>query len=185
MIHILAISGSLRKASSNTALLKAASTLAPKGVEISLYKELESLPLFNPDFTGFEPPSVMDFRDKLLKADGILIASPEYVHGITGVLKNALDWVVASEEFIGKPVGLLNASSRATIAYDSLKEIITTMTARIIPEASVVVPLPNNKIDEAGIIAHPELSRILLEAVLALKSEIERSEKYQNRSTGF
>src|SRR5690348_328025 len=100
MLQILAISGSLRKASSNTALLRAAAALAPVDVKISLCKSLGDLPHFNPDLEGVEPASVLEFRSQLLEADGVLIASPEYMHGITGVMKNALDWIAGSGEFV-------------------------------------------------------------------------------------
>ena len=134
-----------------------------------LYLEVfGSLPHFNPDLEGLEPPSVMDFRSQLRKADGVLIASPEYAHGITGVLKNALDWVVGSGEFIHKPVALLNASPRAIHAQQALKEVLRTMDAYIVPDASQTIPLPHNKIDEAGIIAHQELSHCLRATIMAL-----------------
>src|SRR5438105_3807739 len=105
-MQILGISGSLRRVSSNTALLRAASLLAPQGVEITLYDGLGDLPPFNPDLEGAEPPSVLDFRARIQEADGVLISSPEYAHGVPGVLKNALDWLVGSEkiEIVGKPV---------------------------------------------------------------------------------
>jgi len=139
-MRILAISGSLRLASSNTALLRAAATLAPEGVEITLYGGLGNLPHFNPDLEGTGPPSVMDFRTRLQVSDGVLISSPEYAHGVPGVLKNALDWLVGSGEFVGKPVALLNASPRATYAQASLAETITVMSARIVDEASITMP---------------------------------------------
>ena len=172
MIKLFAISGSIRQFSSNTALLRAAAILAPQNVKISIYGDLGNLPHFNPDLEGFEPPSVIDFRSQLQMADGVLIASPEYAHGITGVMKNALDWVVGSGEFVHKPVALLNASFRAIHAQESLREILKTMDARIVPEASKTIPLPNNKIDETGIIAHPELSSSLRIAVAALVCSI-------------
>ncbi|GAA6620984.1 NADPH-dependent FMN reductase [Scytonema sp. NUACC26] len=139
-IQILAISGSLRSASSNTALLRSAITLAPKGVEIAMYNGLGNLPHFNPDLEGTELPSVKDFRTQLQISDGVLISSPEYAHGIPGVLKNVLDWVVGSGELYRKPVALLNASPRALYAQASLKEILLTMDARIINEASITIP---------------------------------------------
>ncbi len=83
-------------------------------------------------------------------------------------MKNALDWVVGSGEFVHKPVALLNASFRAIHAQDSLREILKTMDAAIVPEASKIIPLPNNKINEAGIIANPELSSLLHFAIVAL-----------------
>lgn len=173
VIRILAISGSLRTASSNTALLRAATTLAPEGVEITVYGGLGDLPHFNPDLEGAEPPSIMDFRAQLQMSDGVLISSPEYAHGVPGVLKNALDWVVGSGELVAKPVALLNASPRATHAQASLTETIATMDARIVASASLTVQLPSNKIDEIGIVSHPEISRVLHAAIVAFARAIE------------
>ena len=109
-MRILAISGSLRRISSNTTLLRAIDALAPPGVEVTLYDGLADLPAFNPDFEGAEPSSVLAFRGQLKSADGVFISSPEYAHGVPGSLKNALDWIVGSGELVDKPVAILNAS---------------------------------------------------------------------------
>jgi NAD(P)H-dependent FMN reductase len=176
-VRILAISGSLRAASSNTALLRAAVSLAPEGVEVVLYEGLASLPHFNPDLddldAGTAPPTVMDFRSQLDASDGVLISSPEYAHGVPGALKNAIDWVVSSGQIYEKPVALLNASMGATHAYVSLAEMLTTADANIIEEASVRVGLPTNRIDEAGILADTKLSGALRAAVAAFARAIE------------
>lgn len=164
---ILAISGSLRTASSNTAVLRAASKLAPEGVVITVYDGLGNLPLFNPDLEGAEPPSVTGFRACLRASDGVLIASPEYAHGVTGVIKNALDWVVGGEEFVNKPVALLNASPRATHAQAALTETITVMSAHIVAEASITVSLLGKNLDAAGIVSHSEISGALRAAIVA------------------
>jgi len=167
-MRILAISGSLRAGSSNTTLLHAAAALAPPTIEVSVYNGLAALPHFNPDLDVEPvPPSVVDFRFQLRAVDGVLISSPEYAHGVPGVLKNALDWVVASGELYGKPVALLNASPRSFHAQASLKETLTVMTASLIPEASITVSLRSNKADEAGIISDPEISQALRSAVVA------------------
>ena len=102
-MQILAISGSLRAASSNTAVLRAATALAPPDVQIVLYSGIGELPHFNPDLEGRELSPVLDFRARIQAADGVLIACPEYAHGVPGAMKNALDWVVGSSEFLGKP----------------------------------------------------------------------------------
>jgi len=164
--HLLAISGSLRKASYNSALLRAAILLAPEDVEISLYPDIGMLPLFNPDLEESEPVSVLDFRARINSADGLLIASPEYAHGVSGVIKNALDWVVSGEEFVDKPVALFNTSPRATHAYAALKETIIIMSGRIVDEASITLPLLGSNLDEAGIVAHPEISHALYAALV-------------------
>lgn len=176
--RILAISGSLRKASSNTALLRAAAILAPNDVNLVFYDNLGKLPLFNPDEEQL-PESVQDFRDQIGQSDGLMIASPEYAHGVTGAIKNALDWAVGGPEMVDKPIALINASGRATHAYASLAEILSTMAAKIIPAASMVIPLPHNKITTDFILENKRLSDLLLLSIQELVRAIliDRSEK--------
>lgn len=156
-IRILAISGSLRKISSNTSLLNAAIALSPKNVEMRFYHGLDDLPHFNPDIEEI-PLSVKDLRLQIKWADGLIISSPEYAHGIPGVLKNALDWLVSGEEFVGKAIALFNASPRAIHAQAQLTEIVTTMAGRVVPKASIAVSLLGKNLDATGIIAHPNIS---------------------------
>jgi NAD(P)H-dependent FMN reductase len=172
-MRILAISGSLRAVSSNTALLRAAAALAPAGVEVDVYGGLGDLPLFNPDLEDDEPLAVTDLRARVRWADGLLIASPEYAHGVPGAMKNALDWLVGGEEFIYKPVALLNASPRATHAQASLRETITTMSGRLVAAASIDVPLLGKGFDAAAIVAHPEIAGALRAALVAFARAIE------------
>lgn len=171
-IRLVAISGSLRAESSNKALLQAVKNLAPEGIEITLYSSVGDLPHYNPDLERALPAVVSDFRTLVGSADGLLISSPEYAHGVPGALKNALDWLVGGDEFISKPVALLNASPRATHAQASLSETITTMSGRIIKEASVAVPLLARKFDAAAIAADPEMSVTLRKALSAFASAI-------------
>jgi chromate reductase len=166
-MRILAISGSLRAVSTNTSLLRAAATLAPEGMEILLYGGLGDLPHFNPDLEDTEPPPVIDLRRQVREADGLLISSPEYAHGVPGVLKNALDWLVGGSEIVGKPIALWNASPRATHAQESLSETLRTMSTRIVPEASIALPLLARGLDAAGIAADPELADPLRAALAA------------------
>ena len=175
MIRILAISGSLRRSSSNTTLLRTAANLAPKGVEISLYDGLADLPHFNPDLEGVESSSVLAFRAQLKGCDGVFISSPEYAHGVPGTLKNALDWIVGSGELVNKPVAMLNASPMATYAQASLTETITVMSARVITEASLTIPIQGKHLDEIGIAADPQLSHLVLKAIQELIAAIESS----------
>jgi len=141
--------------------------LAPETFEVSVvYDGLATLPHFNPDLDNDAAPrSVVAFRSQLQASDRVLISSPEYAHGVPGVLKNALDWAVASGELHGKPVALLNASPRSVHAQASLKETLAVMTASLIPEASITVSLRSNKVDEASIISDPEISRALCSAL--------------------
>ena len=113
MTKILALSGSLRAASINSALLRAAARLAPPEVSITVFLRLGDLPLFNPDYETNPPSIVTNFRSEVAEADVLIIASPEYAHGVTGTIKNALDWLVSLESFANKPVAVINTSPRA------------------------------------------------------------------------
>jgi chromate reductase len=173
MIHILAISGSLRAKSSNSTLVRAVAQLAPGNMSINIYTGLGELPHFNPDLEGSEPPSVIEFRRELQMCNGVLISTPEYAHGVPGVLKNALDWVVGTGELVDKPVALLNASPRSTYAQASLRETITVMSAFLVEEASVTVSLLGRNMDEIAIIADQEISNIVRSGLSAFAKAIE------------
>ena len=167
--RVLAISGSLRTASSNSALVQALTTLAAEMAQVSVYVGLGDLPPFNPDHDGDDAPlPVLEFRAALLACDAVVISSPEYAHGVPGVLKNALDWIVGSGELIDKPVALINGSLQATHAHASLKETLTVMSARVVPQASITVSLAGGRRDAGGIIADSELSAALQSAMAAL-----------------
>lgn len=174
-MKLLAISGSLRRVSSNTALLRAAAILAPDGVEVVLYGGLGDLPHFNPDLEENEPPAVTAFRALIREADGLILSSPEYAHGVPGVLKNALDWLVGGSEFVEKPVVLFNATPPATYAQASLSETITIMSGRLVREAYVEVPLRGKSLDEKAIAAHPEISAAVRAGLAAFARAIRGS----------
>jgi NAD(P)H-dependent FMN reductase/catechol 2,3-dioxygenase-like lactoylglutathione lyase family enzyme len=167
-VRVLAISGSLRAASSNTALVHAAARVAPAGVDVSIYRGLGDMPAFNPDVEDRPLPAVRRFRAALRACDAVLISSPEYAHGVSGAMKNALDWVVGSGELIDKPVALVNASSRATRAHASLKDTLTTMSARVVDDASIVIPLDGGGRDADAIAGDAWLSALLRDALAAL-----------------
>ncbi|MCC6390284.1 MAG: NAD(P)H-dependent oxidoreductase [Bryobacterales bacterium] len=170
-VNLLAITGSLRANSSNMRLLKALSLLLPADWELRFYEGLGDLPHFNPDLDVEPvPPEVAAFREQLRWADAVVISSPEYAHGVPGSLKNALDWVVGSGELVEKPVALLNASPRSTYAQASLAETLRTMSAVVLDEASVAVPLPGSKPGVGEIAANAEFSALLRSALQALEA---------------
>ena len=173
-MRILTVSGSLRAQSSNTELLRAAALLAPASVTVTLYDGLASLPHFNPDldFDGAVlPPAVQQLRAALAAADALLISSPEYARGVPGSLKNALDWLVSGFEMPNKPTGLLSASSRSLHAHAALAETLRTMSAALVPGATVVVPLDGRRLDAAAIAADPSLAGVIRKALAALIAE--------------
>jgi chromate reductase len=172
-VKLLALSGSLRAASTNTATLEALSALAPPGVEIPLYRDLGALPLFNPDDDEqAPPPAVAALRALVGSAAGLIIAAPEYAHGVPGALKNALDWLVASDAFPGKPVAMINTAPRSFHAQSALRETLATMSARLIPEAFVALPLTGKMVDAAEIAANPRFAAALRAALDAFVEAI-------------
>lgn len=164
-IRILAISGSLRRGSSNTALLAAAARLAPEAVDVAIYGELAGLPPFNPDLDDHAPDTVVRFRTQLRACEAVVISSPEYAHGVPGALKNALDWVVASGELIDKPVALINASARAVRAWTSLRDTLRAMSARVISAASITIPLSGDASDTRSIVEDTRVAGALRMAI--------------------
>jgi NAD(P)H-dependent FMN reductase len=175
-MRILAVSGSLRARSSNTAALVATSRLAPEDVAVLIYDGLAQLPHFNPDLDreGQEPPSaVAALRSLVETADAVLFSTPEYAHGLPGSLKNALDWLVSSPAFYGKPVAIVDTSAAYSVhAVASLVEVLATMGTRLVREACVDLPLRGRSLDADAIVAAPELATALRAALEALARAI-------------
>jgi len=156
-MKVLALCGSLRVQSINAALLRTAARVAPAGIAIQASPPLGALPLFNPDLEQDVPARVAGFRADVAAADALLIASPEYAHGVSGTIKNALDWLVSFEPFVGKPVAVLNASPRAHHADAALRETLKTMSAVIVEAASISLPLLGAHISEADMAEQPAI----------------------------
>ena len=178
-LNVLALCGSLRKDSTNAALLRAAARLARPGADIEIADWLGRLPLFNPDLEDVVaehelPRTVVALRMAVAASDALLIASPEYAHGVSGTIKNTLDWLVSFPPFIHKPVAVINASPRAHHADDALRETLRTMSAGLVGERSSSVALLGAHMDEAAMAASPEVAAVVAEALAALRAEVER-----------
>lgn len=171
-MKLLGVSGSLRVASANTALLNAAAALAPEGVFVELFSGLGDLPHFNPDHEEDQTPAVTHWRHSLQSADGVLFSTPEYAHGLPGSLKNALDWVVGSGEMSGKPFTLLHASPMSHHAPAQLIEIVRTMDARFVEAAYLTLPLRGKALDAKGIVADSTFADPLRQAMQAFAEKI-------------
>lgn len=168
----LAISGSLRTASINSAFCRAAAKLAALPLQVVVFTEIGHLPLFNPDLEADPPDSVVAFRNAIGRANALIIASPEYAHGISGVLKNGLDWLVSYEGFVDKPIALVNASPRARHAFDALHEVLRTMSANILSQASVTLPLLGSCVTEEAMLASREVSESIARSLAALTAAL-------------
>lgn len=173
MVRLLAVSGSLRQASSNSILLRAAERLCPADVVVMHYDGIDGLPHFNPDLLENPPEAVAQLCSIIGQADGLLLSCPEYARGIPGSFKNMLDWLVSSEEFPGKPVALFNASPRASHAQAALRLVLDTMSARIIEHASITVNLLSSRLSAESIATDPMTGPLIFNALAAFKRQIE------------
>ena len=169
-MHILAISGSLRASSTNTALVRATAALAPKTMEFTIYDGLADLPHFSPDLDGDNAPaSVGQLRGLLQAADGVLICTPEYAFGVPGALKNALDWTVSSGDLYEKPVAAISASPTymgGDKAHASLLLTLSALGAKVPEGAKLIIPMVRLKLNANGEVSDPE-------TVQALKSVLD------------
>ena len=156
-LHIIGIAGSLRDGSYNRSLLRAAQRLAPEGMTIEIFP-LDDIPLYNGDLENDadRPAEVERFKHSLAEADGLLIATPEYNHGIPGVLKNAIDWAsrpAFQSPLAGKPVGMMGAAPSiigTARAQQHLKTVMLSMLAEVMPHRGVLVGKAKEKFDEKG-----------------------------------
>ena len=172
-INILAISGSLRPNSSNNAIINYIAGIAPRHVNISTYNGLATLPHFNPELDTDSPPlQVVQLRQQLKQADGVLICTPEYAFGVPGSLKNALDLTVSSGEFVDKPVALITASSQGANAHASLRLTLGAISAKIHADAALLVSFVRSKVNTDGYITDAELPAMLQQVLGALLGTI-------------
>ena len=176
-MKILAISGSLREASNNTALLRTLAEEAPEGVEIEVWNGLREIPPYDGDH-DLEPgpPAVEEFRALVRDADAVIFATPEYNSSIPGALKNALDWAsrpLATNAFRNKPVAVIGSSAGAfgaVWAAAELRKVLAAMGARV-TEVELAVGHAGEKFDENGELIDGDVRQGLHDALRTLLAD--------------
>jgi NAD(P)H-dependent FMN reductase len=162
MKNIFAVSGSLREGSSNHNILRILGKMTPAGINYSIYDGLRDIPAFDPGTDDDNPPApVAHLREKLSQADGIIICTPEYAFGVPGALKNALDWMVSSGSFSGKPTSLVTASTGGEIAHEAMIKVLGAIDAKLSCETNLLVQFVRSKMDADGNITDPETAQKL------------------------
>jgi chromate reductase len=181
-VKVLAISGSLRRDSMNTALLRAAAELAAPQMDVEIYQRLALVPPYNADLDGEAPPAeAAALRNAIFAADGLLIATPEYNASVPGQLKNAIDW--ASRPFRdsalwGKNVAVIGASSGGSgtiFAQQDLRRILGRAGARVVP-AQLAVPHAGARLGEAGRLEDAMLRTRLQQVMVELAEAVATGE---------
>jgi chromate reductase len=174
-VRVLGISGSLRRDSHNTALLRAAAELMPPGAELELYDGLKAVPPYDEDddIAGAQPPAVQELKDAIAQADALLFSTPEYNGSIPGVLKNAVDWASrpkATTVLARKPVAVIGASTGmfgAVWAQAELRKVLQTAGAEVV-DRELPVMQAHAQFDEYGNLVADDLRDQLAEHVTAL-----------------
>jgi chromate reductase, NAD(P)H dehydrogenase (quinone) len=168
-MKLLLISGSLRSGSYNTAIINflAKQCTDGKKIESTIYKELHLIPPFNPDLDVHDlkqdssPKKVKELRAAVKNSDAVIIATPEYAFEIPGALKNALDWLISSGEFIDKPTMVISSSTSAAggeSAYAVLIKLLKILSAKVVEDKPINIDRVNKKIDENGSIMDNDLA---------------------------
>ena len=184
-MKILGISGSLRRGSHNSALLRAAAELLPDGVELEIWEGLKAVPPYDQDDDSAEAPAaVAELRSAVAGADAVLIATPEYNASIPGQLKNALDWVsrpVATNPLRNKPAAAVGASTGAfgaVWAQAELRKVLATIGARVLPNEVAVrhadTCFEDGRLVDEGVRA--QLAEVVADLVEAARARAEADE---------
>lgn len=181
-MKILAISGSLRAASHNTALLRAAAALAPDGVEVELFEGVERIPPYNEDHDTDTPPDeVVRLRSEIAAADAVLFSTPEYNGTLPGQMKHLVDWASrpygTDASLFGKPVAVIGASVTdygAVWAQDHLRKALGIAGARVL-ENELPIPKAADRINADGHLHHDETRAQLTVLVAALTDHHQRT----------
>jgi len=181
-MRVLGISGSLRRDSHNTELLRAAGALLPPGTELELWEDLKAVPPYDADDDDgpdWRAPSLRSLAAAVADADMVLFATPEYNHSIPGALKNALDWLsrpLAESPLRGKPVAVVGASTGifgAVWAQAELRKVLSAIGARVV-DRELPIGMAAEAFTAGGRLADPDLELVLADLLAELQGEVER-----------
>jgi NAD(P)H-dependent FMN reductase len=163
MKKIFVINGSASTNSSNLMLIDNFINLTKEDLDFTIFNELKSLPHFDPELSLDNPPQlIIDFRNNIQNADGILICTPEYVFSIPSGLKNAIEWCIATTVFSGKPCGLITASASGLRGHKELQLVMKTAMAKFTPHTTLLIQGIKGKVDKAGQLSDPNTAKQLL-----------------------
>lgn len=169
--NIFILIGSASKNSVNEKLVDIFINLTKDFFNFSVFKDLKILPHFDPDLSTNNPPtSIIEFRNNIEKADGILICSPEYVFSIPSGLKNAIEWCVSTTVFSEKPTGLITASASGQKAHEELQLIMRTMMSKFTNETTLLIQGAKGKINEQGQLSDGKTKEEFLKFIEAFKT---------------
>jgi NAD(P)H-dependent FMN reductase len=172
--NIFVINGSASKNSSNQKLIEYFAVLTKDSFNLTIFNDLKKLPHFDPELSIANTPKiVLNFRDNIKKADGILICTPEYIFSIPSGLKNAIEWCVSTTVFSEKPTGLITASASGQKGHEELQHIMKTVMTKFTDETILLIQGIKGKINEQGEITDSKTLQDLKNFIVAYKTQIE------------
>jgi chromate reductase, NAD(P)H dehydrogenase (quinone) len=174
--HIFVMIGSASQYSANQKLVDVFATLTENDFNLTIYSELKSLPHFDPELSLHNPPQqIIEFREAVAQADGLLICTPEYVFSIPSGLKNAIEWCVATTVFYEKPIGLITASADGQKGHEELQLIMQTVMTQFTPETTLLIRGIKGKINDKGQITDSKTMEDLIRFAEAYKGLVKTS----------
>ncbi len=189
--NVLGISGSLRRGSFNTSLLKAAQDLCPEGMAITFFTRLAEIPPYNEDLReqGF-PEAVEELRDRIREADALLLVTPEYNYSVPGVLKNAIDWASRPPEqpFEGKPIAIMGASPGAlgtARAQYHLRQCFVFLNGFVMNRPEIMVGKASEKFNADGELHDPQTRELLVSFLEGLRAHAKKFAAHVSGEAGL
>lgn len=181
-MKIFAISGSTKLSSTSHHILNHIKSKYRSTLELEVFDGIEKMPHFNPSITDDElPEEVIEFRNKIAAADGVIISTPEYVFSIPGSLKNAIEWCVSTTVFSHKPVAMIIAAASGEKAYESLSLIMTTIEAILPDESKLLIQGAKGKLNINGEITDSatieQIETVIQSLIATIKDEDKRPTK--------
>jgi NAD(P)H-dependent FMN reductase len=176
---VFAICGSTREQSANLSILQYVADVSSNRLEFEIYTRLAELPHFNPDVDKDKAPDIVEeLRNKIKKADGILICTPEYVFSLPGSLKNAIEWCVSTTIFSEKPVALITASASGVKAHESLQLVMKTIYADVREETQLLIQGAKGKVNANGEIKDAVTAQQLSVLIAAFTNQLNEKRSY-------
>jgi chromate reductase len=172
--NIFVINGSASENSSNQKLIDNFTDLTKDSFNLTIFNDLKKLPHFDPELSIDNTPKIiLDFRDNIKNADGILICTPEYIFSVPSGLKNAIEWCVSTTVFSDKPLGLITASASGQKGHQELQLIMKTVMTKFTDETILLIQGVKGKINEQGEITDNKTLQDLISFIAAYKTQIE------------
>ncbi len=182
--RVLLVSGSLRRSSTSTALLRTARIVAPPTIEAVLYDGLYGLPHFDPDRDILPLDlAVADLRSAIQGSDALLFSTPEYAGALPGSFKNLLDWTIGDDQsgsIYEKPVAWINVSAVSTgakDAYDSLRKVLGYAHASVIESACAWIPVTRSMVDDDRMVSDPTIRSQIVDSLSKLVAQCSGTQK--------